>query len=115
MSAGASAMTGPPPAMPLTLIAWLSLVRWSLRGFVTILLGRSLRVTDISVFQSNGKTWASFPGKPLIGDGRALLDDRGKQRYAQILEWSDKPAADRFSGSVVAAIIAEHGPEALGL
>jgi hypothetical protein len=87
--------------------------RGMLRGFATITLGKSLKIADVSVFQSNGKTWASFPGKPLIGDGRALLDDKGKQRYVQFLEWTDKAASDRFSAAVVAAVRAVHGPEAL--
>jgi len=71
------------------------------------------KIADVSVFQSNGKTWASFPGKPLIGDGKALLDDRGKQRYTQFMEWTDKAASDRFSAAVVAAVVAAYGPAAM--
>jgi hypothetical protein len=109
-------MNALPPAtaaMPVTLLSWRPMNRGLLRGFATITLGKSLKITDVSVFQSNGKIWASFPGKPLIGDGRALLDDKGKQRYTQFMEWTDKAAGDRFSAAVTAAVIAAHGPEAL--
>ena len=82
--------------MPILLLAWRPLIRGSLRGFATIQLGRSLKIIDVPLLCSNGKRWASLPSKPLIGDGKALLDDRGKQRYAPILEWSDRQAADRF-------------------
>jgi hypothetical protein len=55
----------------------------------------------------------SFPGKPLISEGNALIDDRGKQRFSIIIEWTDRDSADRFSAAVVAAIKGEHGSEAL--
>jgi hypothetical protein len=96
-----------------TLLAWKSVNRGALRGFATILLGKSLKITDVSVFHGNGKMWASFPGKPLIGDGKALLDDNSKQRYVSFMEWTDKAAGDRFSAAVVAAVIDAHGPEVL--
>jgi hypothetical protein len=48
----------------------------------------------------------------LVADGRALLNDKGKQRYVTVIEWTDKGAADRFSAAVIAAIRAEC-PEAL--
>lgn len=99
--------------MPVILLAWKAVWKGSLRGFATIQLGRSLKITDVSVLSSNGKLWASLPSKPLISDGKALLDDRGKQRYVPIIEWTSKQASDRFSAAVVAAIRAEHGPEAL--
>ena len=99
-------------SLSVTLLSWKPIIKGALRGFATIRLGRSLKIPDVSVLCSNGKLWASLPGKPLIADGKALLDDRGKQRYVQILEWTDKTAADRFSAAVVAAIRAVQ-PEAL--
>lgn len=100
-------------ALPVTLLAWKPVLRGALKGFATIQLGRSLKIVDVSVLSSNGRLWAAFPAKPLIGEGKALLDERGKQRYAPFMEWTDKQTADRFSAAVVAAIQAEHGPEAL--
>src|SRR5450755_3127635 len=99
--------------LPIQLLAWKPIVKGALRGFATIQLGRSLKIIDVPVLCGNGKLWASLPSKPLIGDGKALLDANGKQRYAPIMEWSDKQAADRFSAAVVAAVRAEHGTEAL--
>lgn len=100
--------------LPLLLLAWKPVVKSSLRGFATVRLGKSLTINDCPVLCTNGKIWAALPGKPLVDrDGRAMLDVRGKQRFAPVLEWSDKAAADRFSQAVVDAVRAEHGPEAL--
>jgi hypothetical protein len=101
------------PPMPVKVLSWRPVVKGALRGFATVQLGRSLKITDLSILLSNGKLWVAFPRKPLVSDGKALLDDNNKQRYAQILEWTDKTAADRFSVAVIAAIRAEFGPEAL--
>lgn len=101
-----------PPALPVTLEAWKPISKGSLRGFATIRLGKSLRIKDVTVLTSNGRHWASMPSKPMIDrDGQTMKKD-GKQQYVPILEWTDKAAADRFSGAVVAAILAEH-PDAL--
>ena len=99
--------------MPIVLLAWKPLVKGALRGFASIQLGKSLRIMDIPVLCSNGKMWASLPSKPLIGDGKALVDARGKQRYSPILEWADRATSDRFSRGVVDAVIAAHGAQAL--
>jgi hypothetical protein len=99
--------------MPVRVLGWRPLVKGALRGFVTVQLGRSLKLTDLSIVSSNGKLWVAFRDKPLLADGKALLDDKGKQRYVTIMEWTDKAAADRFSAAVIAAGRAEFGPEAL--
>jgi hypothetical protein len=107
-------MSAPTVALPILLLAWKPLVKGSVRGFASVRLGRSLTIHDVIVLASNGRLWVALPGKPLIDrDGRAVLDAHGKQRYGTLLEWSDKAAADRFSEAVIAAIRAEHGPEAL--
>src|SRR4051812_32445577 len=99
--------------MPVTLLSWRPTARGLLRGFATVQLGKSLKITDVPVLYSNGKLWASLPGKLLIANGKALLDDLSKQQYVPILEWADKQAGDRFSAAVVAAIRAAHGPYTL--
>jgi hypothetical protein len=107
-----SALLATTAPMPITLLNWRPLAKGALRGFATVQLDRSLKITDISVLSSNGKLWTSFPGRPLVSEGRALVDDRGKQRFSTIIEWTDKAAADRFSAAIIAAIRAEY-PEAL--
>ena len=95
------------------LIAWKPLVKNSLRGFATVLLPIGLKISDVPVLISNGKTWASLPSKPQVDkDGRHKRDVNGKLAYTAILEWKDRDLSDRFSQAVVALVRAEH-PDAL--
>lgn len=100
--------------MPITLVEWKPMVRNTLRGFVTIKLGRSLIVHDAPVHctaRADGtmRYWCGLPSKPQVDrTGQALRDDKGKVRYTPILEWSDRAASDRFSDGVIAAIEAQH-------
>jgi hypothetical protein len=95
------------------LISWKPLVKNSLRGFATVELPIGLRISDIPVLISHGKTWATLPSKPQIDkDGQHRRDPNGKPAYSPILEWRDRDLQDRFSGAVVDLIRAEH-PDAL--
>jgi hypothetical protein len=97
-------------AMPVHLVDWKPLIKGSLRGFAKVRLGRSLLINDIPVLYSNGRAWAGMPGKPLIGaDGTGLRDDKGRQRYVSVLEWTKRESSDRFSEAVIAAIERLHG------
>jgi hypothetical protein len=103
-----------PPPLPVALVEWKPVVKNSLRGFATVRLGKSLQISECLVLASNGRLWVNLPGKPQFDrDGHPVLDQRGKQKYSALLQWRDKAAADRFSEAVIAAIRAEHGPEAL--
>jgi hypothetical protein len=88
-----------------------------LRGFasVRVPIGTgALVISDVGVFSSGDRTWASLPAKPLIGaDGRHMTDDAGKKKYAPILSWSDRATSDRWSESVVDLVRTKH-PAALG-
>jgi hypothetical protein len=95
------------------LIAWKPLVKNSLRGFATVELPIGLKISDVPVLISNGKTWASLPSKPQLDrDGQHKRDVNGKATYSPILEWKDRDLSDRFSQAVVALVRAEH-PDAL--
>jgi hypothetical protein len=95
------------------LVASRLLQRNSLHGFASIRLGAALKINDVAIHRhENGKCWMLLPSKRFDADGWALVDDGGKQRYAPILEWTDKSVADRFSAVVVAVVRNEHGPEA---
>ncbi len=90
--------------MPIALIEWKPMRKNTLRGFATVRYG-SLTIRDVTVHNSNGKTWAGMPSKPMIGsDNTAKTDERGKIKYVSMLEWSSGAAADRFSEEVVAAV-----------
>jgi hypothetical protein len=100
-------------AMPIALLEWKAIIKGSLRGFARVRLGRALIIHDVPVLHSNGRAWATLPSKPIINaDGTVARDEKGKARYAPILEWADRAAADRFGAAVLAAIRAEH-PDAV--
>lgn len=97
--------------MPVAVLAWKPIAKGSLLGFARVRLGRALVINDVPVLQTNGKFWASMPGKPLVDrDGQPLRDAKGKQRFSPVLEWEDRETGNRFSAAVVEAVQAEHGP-----
>ena len=92
-------------AMPVVLLAWKPLVRNSLRGFAKVRIGRALVLHDVTLHVQDGKRWASVPSKPQIdASGTALRDDRGKIKYAPVVEWLDRDARDAFSEGIIAAV-----------
>jgi hypothetical protein len=94
--------------MPLSLLSWKQLQKNSLRGFASVRYG-SLKISDISVHNANGKRWANLPAKPMIGqDGKPQRDDRGKIKYVPLLEWESREASDKFSEEVIAAVEREY-------
>ncbi len=105
-----TSMTTPGP-MPVTVLAWKPLAKGALCGFAKVRLGKALVINDVPVLQTNGKCWASMPGRPMVDrDGQPMRDAKGKPKYSPILEWEDRDAGIRFSVAVVEAITREHGP-----
>jgi hypothetical protein len=91
------------------LVEWRPMRRNNLPGFATVELGIGLRIGDIPICTSHGRTWASLPSKPIVdGAGAALRDDRGKIRYSPILSWRDRNLGGRWSDAVVALVRAAH-------
>ena len=104
-----------PVAMPVSLLEWRPMKRNSLRGFATVRLGKSLKISDIPVHCSAGKRWASLPSKPQIGsDGVVQKDDRGKPKYIPIVSWIDTDARDSFSEGVIQAVEAQYPGDTQG-
>lgn len=110
-------------AMPVSLLDWKPMVKNTLRGFAGVRIGQSLIVRDVPVHcfvgENGGRRWASLPSKPVLGkDGNAVRDEKGKIKYAPILEWADRGASDRFSEAVIDAVEREHpgatGSDAVG-
>jgi DNA-binding cell septation regulator SpoVG len=92
---------------------WKPVNRGALRGFATVGFPSGMTLHEVCVFATNGKFWASPPSKPMLDrDGRVMVDDAGKRRYAAIIEFVSKETRDRWSEAVVAALLAAH-PEAL--
>jgi hypothetical protein len=95
--------------MPISLLEWKSFSRNSLRGFATVRLGKSLKISDIAVHCAHGRRWAQLPSKPALDkDGTAQRDDKGKIKYIPIIAWMTREAADDFSEGVIEAIESEH-------
>lgn len=100
------------PSMPIALMTWKPFARNTLRGFADVRVGKSLVIREVAVHVSHGKAWASLPSKPVLKDGRATTDERGKVRYVPMMEWADKEARDAFSDAVVRAVRAQ-APDAV--
>jgi hypothetical protein len=91
------------------LIAWKPLVKNSLREFATIELSIGLKIFNILTLISNGNSWATLPGKPILdADGKHKVDVNGKAAYVAILEWRDRDLSSRFSAAVVALVREKH-------
>jgi hypothetical protein len=86
--------------------------RNTLYGFAEILIAEiGLRIKDVTIFEKNGKRWASLPSKPMLKDNMLIKDEDGKGVYTNILEFPDRDVRDAFSQAVVAAVL-EHAPDA---
>jgi hypothetical protein len=96
--------------MRVILLEWRPLLRNSLRGFATVQVG-GLKIHDVTLHEKNGSRWAGLPARPVVVNGQAATDDRGKVRYATVLEWQTKEQAERFSAGVMLAVEAAY-PEA---
>jgi hypothetical protein len=80
-------------------------------GRASVELPNRLCIDGITVFNKNGRRWASMPAEMLRDrDGQPLLDERGKRKYRNILRWKDKALQDGFSAALIALIEAEYGP-----
>ena len=92
----------------LSLIEWKPISKNSLRGFATVRLGKTLKISDISVHCANGKRWASLPSKPQINGESVQKDERGKIKYLPVIQWLDRESADKFSNAVIEAVEARY-------
>jgi hypothetical protein len=103
------------PGMPIVLLDWRPLRprRNTLCGYAKILFGRALTIDDIVVHVSRGRAWANLPAKPVVRDGVHAIDPKtGKPAWKSDLEWTSDSSRNRFSDSVVRAVL-EAYPSAL--
>ena len=90
--------------MPVVILEWRPIKRNSLLGFVKLQLG-ALKISDVAINTSNGRTWANLPAKPQIDkEGICLRNEQGKIKYVPLIEWATREASDRFSESVIGAL-----------
>ena len=82
----------------------------ALVGRADLLLPCCLQISDIGIFQKDGRSWAQLPAEMMRDyQGQPLKDERGKARYRSALKWSNRELQDGFSTAVIGAIEAEHG------
>ncbi|RWN58467.1 hypothetical protein [Mesorhizobium sp.] len=73
-----------------------------------------LKLFGCAVFDKDGRRWVSLPSRPALDrDKRALTGADGKVSYNPCVAFDNKDTADRFSASVIAALIA-FKPDAFG-
>jgi len=92
------------------ILDWRELKRNSLLGFAKIRVPEwHMVISDVGIYEKDGRRWASLPSKQLLdGSGQALRDDNGKAKYMRLVYFEDRAVADRFSDAVVRAVEA-HG------
>jgi hypothetical protein len=83
-------------------------------GFLDVQLPSGMIINGCKLMGgANGKHWIALPAQPQTGrDGSAKLDVGGKPIWAQIVDFADRAAADRFRELVLGALRRQH-PEAL--
>jgi hypothetical protein len=65
-----------------------------------------LRIIDLTVHESQGRRWASLPGKPQVDkDGQMRRDRRGKVAYSPVFQFTDKDVGCAFSHRVIEALL----------
>jgi hypothetical protein len=92
----------------LRLLKWRPVAKGALRGFADVEFWFGLKIADCPVLVSHGRAWVSFPGRPVLTDGRHRQDEHGKPAYATLLSWRDRKLQDRFSAAVIELLLEAH-------
>jgi hypothetical protein len=104
----AEATWGERPRPAMRLLGWKSLVKGSLRGFATAELPAGLRIHEIPVLSSNGKTCATFPSRPVLDREGRQVETNAKRQYSAMLEWRSRELGDAFSTKVIELVRQAH-------
>ena len=93
----------------LRLVSFKAVRKGALIGFATVQLPIGLTIIDCPVCETNGKAWATPPGRPQLDrNGQPIRDERGRQTYGQILEWRDRRLREAFSDRIVELVRGQH-------
>ena len=94
-------------------IDWRPLRKGSLIGFARVEQPSGLIIHDITICESNGRIWASPPGRPKLNkDGTALGSDTSKFDYLPMITFASRQVRDQWSHAVIEALRRDY-PEAL--
>lgn len=93
----------------------------ALVGTVDLEMSSGLILVGCTIFNSNGRVWVAPASKPVLNkDGTHALDDHGKKRYANIVEFDSKETRSKFTKAALSALKelgvdpAKHGDRATG-
>jgi hypothetical protein len=76
----------------------------SAKGVFDLEIG-AFRFIGCMLLESNGKRWWNPPGqKQFDREGKPILDEKGKQKYIRVIEFSSKSANERLQTVVLDAI-----------
>ena len=93
------------------LLGYEAINKGSLLGRAKVRLPNRLEISDIGIFEKDGRRWVQLPAEIMRDrDGQPLRDDRGKTRYRSPLRWESRDLQDGFSTALIELIEIEHGP-----
>jgi hypothetical protein len=96
------------------IVSWTPRESGARRGFCTATFPSGATVHDCTIFEQNGRWWASPPSRPMLGrDGLQSKDESGKLRWAPVLTFTDKDRRNLWSDGIIKALHAQH-PEVVG-
>lgn len=92
------------------LLDWKRIDRGALIGRAKVLLPCGLEISNIAIFEKDGRRWSQMPSEAMCdAGGQILKDESGKARYRAPLKWSTRELQDGFSEALVALVEAERG------
>jgi hypothetical protein len=102
-------------AGPVVVLDWRPLRNGSggLVGFVRVQFGSGLIIDEVRVFVRGGRTWCSPPARPMTTKtGEPLLNDRGKQGWAELVSFATHGVRSSWSRQILTAL-RQQFPDAL--
>jgi hypothetical protein len=99
---------------PAKLLDWRPLAKNTLLGFAKVQFGSGIIISEISVHRAGTGIWASPPSRPWTKGNQLLLDDTGRPKWQQLIEFSTPGVRSSWSQQVLAALRQAH-PEIFAL
>jgi hypothetical protein len=104
--ARASRFLRPDPPPKLRLLDGVPINRGALIGKARIRVSPGIEISDVAVFEKDGRRWAQFPSEVMRDrDGQPLTDGNGKARYQSQLRWESRQLQERFSACLVELVL----------
>lgn len=98
-------MTAAPDRSRMRLLAWLPVNKGALVGKAKVLLPIGLEISDIAIFEKDGRRWAQFPSEIMRDpEGKPLTGDNGKVKYKTSIRWATRDLHERFSAALIALV-----------